>query len=95
MATDTIPTAADLERSQKAAFERTRATREEAVALLAQARLDADGMRSHAREMLDAARSEVAGLAERRDNITAQLHNLSGVIEALAVNENPTPNEEN
>ena len=45
--------------------------------------------------MLTEAREEVAGLAKRRDTITAQLNNLSGVIEALAVSENPTQNEDN
>ncbi len=41
--------------------------------------------------MLDRARAEVAQLARRRDDINAQLGHLSGVIEALAVSERPSP----
>ena len=86
--------ATDLERSQRASFERTKATREEAMSLLAEARTESDLLRSQARQLLDEARAEVAGLAQRRDDITSQLNNLSGVIEALAVPGTNTPNEE-
>src|ERR1035438_4390504 len=51
----------------------------------AAARADADTSRAEARDLLTHARAEVKALAARRDDITAQLGNLSGVIEALAV----------
>ena len=85
---------ADLERAQRASFERTRATREEAIELLAEARVEADLLRTQAREVLEEARAEVAALAQRRDNITSQLNSLSGVIEALAVPGSTTSNED-
>ena len=40
-----------------------------------------------AQAAVERARAEVHLLAARRDDITAQLGNLSGVIEALSVNE--------
>ena len=40
--------------------------------------------------MLERARSEVAALASRRQDITTQLGHLSGVIDALSVPERPT-----
>ena len=85
----------ELDRTQRAAYERARSTREEAVALLSSAREDSAALRSQAQEMLDAARAEVEGLARRRDDITSQLNNLSGVIEALAVTGPSTQDEEN
>ena len=51
------------------------------------ARADADRARAEATRLLDEARAEVAVLAQRRDDITAQLAQLSGVIDALAVPE--------
>ncbi|HEY3409299.1 MAG TPA: hypothetical protein VGK53_14095, partial [Propionicimonas sp.] len=84
-------TAADLEKLQRDTYEKSRASREEAVALLTQAREDADTARAEARALMDRARAEVATLARRRDDINAQLGHLSGVIEALAVSERPAP----
>jgi hypothetical protein len=40
--------------------------------------------------MLDRARTEVAALASRRQDITPQLGHLSGVIDALAVPDKPS-----
>ena len=42
--------------------------------------------------MLERARSEVAALASRRQDITTQLGHLSGVINALAVPEKSAEN---
>jgi cell division septum initiation protein DivIVA len=72
---------------QTEAHQHRRAVRDEASATLASARADADTSRAEAREMLTKARAEVKVLADRRDDITAQLGHLSGVIEALAVPE--------
>ena len=66
---------------QREAHEHRRAVRDEAAA----ARADADTSRAEARDLLTHARAEVKVLAGRRDDITARLGNLSGVIEALAV----------
>jgi len=74
-------------RLQTEAHEHRRAVRDEATATLAAARADADTSRAEARDLLTQARAEVKVLADRRDDITAQLGNLSGVIEALAVPE--------
>ena len=60
------------------------------MALLNQARADADAVRGDARAMMERARTEVSTLARRRDDINAQLGHLSGVIEALAFSERPT-----
>lgn len=81
--------ATDLEALQRETYESVRSTREEAIALLAQARIDADQARTEARSQLEKARAEVATLARRRDDINAQLGHLSGVIEALAVSDQP------
>ena len=75
---------------QQETWQKATATREEAIALLAQARAEADAVRGDARAMLERARGEVAALARRRDDISSQLGHLSGVIEALAVPERPT-----
>ena len=82
--------AADMEQLQHETYERVRILRDEAVALLNEARADADATRAEAREMMENARGEVALLAQRRDDITAQLGHMSGVIEALAVADRPT-----
>jgi hypothetical protein len=79
--------AAEVSRLQTEAHEHRRAVRDEATSTLAAARVDADTNRAQARDLLIRARAEVAVLAERRDDITAQLGHLSGVIEALAVPE--------
>ena len=56
-------------------------------------------MRTQARALLEDARTEVAVLAKRRDEIAAELSGLSGVISALAVppdpqhDARPTPSE--
>ena len=49
------------------------------------ARAEADELRTQARRTLEDARAEIALLARRRDGITAELGQLSGVIQALAV----------
>jgi hypothetical protein len=72
---------------QTEAHEHRRAVRDEATNTLAAARADADTSRAEARELLTQARAEVKVLADRRDDITAQLGNLQGVIEALTVPE--------
>ncbi len=79
--------AAEVARLQTEAHEHRRAVREEATTTLAAARADADASRAQARDLLRKARAEVRALAARRDDITAQLGHLSGVIEALAVPE--------
>jgi ABC-type transporter Mla subunit MlaD len=72
-------------RSQAAA--ELRRSREEAARLLSEAQDDAEQSRSQARELLAGARAEVSALQRRRDEIAAELSQLSGVIEALAVSE--------
>jgi hypothetical protein len=79
--------AAEVLRLQTEAHNHRRAVRDEATTTLAAARADADTSRTQARDLLTQARAEVKALAERRDDITAQLGHLSGVIEALAVPE--------
>ncbi|HEY5248696.1 MAG TPA: hypothetical protein VIJ15_09660, partial [Dermatophilaceae bacterium] len=79
--------AAEVARLQTEAHEHRRAVRDEATKTLAAARADADTSRAQARDLLRQARSEVKVLATRRDDINAQLGQLSGVIEALAVPE--------
>lgn len=74
-----------MSRLQREAHEHRRAVRDEATTTLAAARADADTSRAEARDLLTRARAEVKVLGARRDDITAQLGNLSGVIEALAV----------
>ena len=73
--------------SQRELHQLRRTTRAEATELMASARAEADELRAAARQVLADARSEVASLARRRDAITAELGQLSGVIEALAVAE--------
>jgi len=79
--------ATEVARLQTEAHENRRAVRDEATTTLAAARADADTNRAEARDLLTQARAEVKVLAQRRDDITAQLSHLSGVIEALAVPE--------
>ena len=81
--------AAAVSQLQTDAHEHRRAVRGEATATLAAARADADASRAEARSLLTQARAEVKVLADRRDDITQQLGNLTGVIEALAVPESP------
>jgi len=57
------------------------------------ARQRADIVRAEAQAAVERARAEVHVLAARRDAITAQLGNLSGVIDALAVPEQPSTTE--
>ena len=52
-----------------------------------EAQADAEQSRTQARELLASARAEVSALKQRRDEIAAELSQLSGVIEALAVSE--------
>lgn len=53
--------------------------------MLTDARTEADDMRQKAKALLADARLEVSTLRSRRDGIAAELSQLSGVIEALAV----------
>jgi ABC-type transporter Mla subunit MlaD len=78
----------DVLREQRTGQEELRRARTEAAALVAEARREADELRAQARRTVEDARSEVALLARQRDGITAELGQLSGVIQALAV---PTP----
>ena len=51
-------------------------------------------MRTQARRLLEEAREEVAVLARRRDAITGELGQLSGVIQALAVTDEPAGSDQ-
>jgi vacuolar-type H+-ATPase subunit H len=75
---------------QHTADDELRRARAEGAQLVATARAQADEMRAQARRTLEDARAEIALLARRRDGITAELGQLSGVIQALAV---PTPTQ--
>jgi hypothetical protein len=57
--------------------------------VIAEARAEADELRSNARALLADARAEVAVLTAHRDEISRQLGELSGVINALAVPDRP------
>jgi chromosome segregation ATPase len=78
------------------ASEELRNARGEAAETLSRAQSEAEELRATARRLLDEARAEVTELRERRDRITGELSQLSGVIEALAVpdDQRPTPHEE-
>jgi cell division septum initiation protein DivIVA len=78
---------------QAEARETRRAAKEEAGRVVAQARTEADELRSAARSMLADARAEVAVLGAHRDEISKQLNDLSGVINALAVADRPAATE--
>ena len=67
------------------AAEELRSAREEAAESLRTAQAEAEELRARARTLLDDARAEVTELRGRRDRITGELTQLSGVIEALAV----------
>jgi chromosome segregation ATPase len=71
--------------AQREAEQSRREARAEAVMLVRDARVEADELRRTARRMLDDARTEVASLTTRRDEIAEELGRLSGVIEALSV----------
>jgi hypothetical protein len=73
---------------QRIAEDELRRARAESATLVADARAEADELRAQARRIVEDARAEVALLARQRDGITAELGQLSGVIQALAV---PTP----
>ncbi len=70
---------------EHAADDELRRARAEGAGLVASARAEADELRAQARRTLEDARAEIALLARRRDGITAELGQLSGVIQALAV----------
>ena len=77
---------------QRTADDELRRARTEGAALVADARQEADELRAQARRIVEDARAEVALLARQRDGITAELGQLSGVIQALAVpHPHPTP----
>ena len=82
-------TGADVEKLQREAHENRRSARTELVQTIADARAEADTLRADARRILAEARGEVEVLTRYRNDITSQLGNLSGVIEALAVSERP------
>jgi outer membrane protein TolC len=65
--------------------------RDEAAACVEKARFEADELRAQARAAIDEARGEVHALNRSRDEISAELAQLSGVIEALAITENDNP----
>ena len=77
--------AEEVTRSQRTAQDELRNAREQTVAHVVEARREADAIRASARTMLEDARQEVAVLSRRRDEIAAELGQLSGVIQALAV----------
>jgi hypothetical protein len=84
-------------RIQREAQDESRRLREEATAYLSDARTEADQLRAQARRSLDEAREEITILGRRRDEITAELGQLSGVIQALsvpAIPDRPTRQEE-
>jgi len=58
---------------------------------VAEARAEADELRAQAHRILDDARTEVAALTTRRDEIAAELSRLSGVIDALSVSHADMP----
>jgi vacuolar-type H+-ATPase subunit H len=70
---------------ERAADDELRRARAAGAGMVADARAEADELRAQARRTLDDARAEIALLARRRDGITAELGQLSGVIQALAV----------
>jgi chromosome segregation ATPase len=72
-------------RHQRTGQDELRRSREEAAEHLRAARAEADDLRGQARRHLDDAREEVARLHKRREEITRELGDLSGVIAALAV----------
>jgi vacuolar-type H+-ATPase subunit H len=71
--------------AQREVQDRRRDARAQAASIVAEARAEADDLRTRARELLDGARAEVRTLTLRRDRIAAELGQLSGVIDALAV----------
>jgi hypothetical protein len=81
------------------AHEYHRAARAEIIKASEEARIRADAVRAEAHAAVERARAEVHTLASRRDAITAQLGHLSGVIDALALPDDPpptpTPEQEN
>jgi hypothetical protein len=83
--------AEELVRTQREAAQLRRGAREEASTMVSQARAEADGLRAAARTALTEARTEIAELTKRRKAIASELGNLSGVIEALAVDEGSNP----
>ena len=93
--------AEDVERMHREAHEYHAAARAEIMKASEEARQRADTVRAEAQAAVERARAEVHTLAARRDAITAQLGNLSGVIDALAVSDQthhhripPTPDQE-
>jgi hypothetical protein len=74
---------------QDEAREEKRRARDEATRVVTLAKAEADEMRAIARDILAEARAEVAVLHNQRDEISKQLGDLSGVIDALAVAERP------
>jgi hypothetical protein len=83
--------AEEIERSHRELHELRRATKAEAVRAMEQARAEADEVRSLARTLLADARTEVATLIQQRDEIAKELGSLSGIIDALAVPDDPHP----
>jgi hypothetical protein len=77
--------ASDLAQAQRQSHDLIRKARADAQQLEAQAREHADDLRAQARKLLAEAEARVAALNQRRDEITKELTQLSGVIEALAV----------
>jgi len=81
----------DVEQFQRQAHEQHRAARAEILRITEQAQRRSEEIRAEAQDSVTRARAEVAVLAARRDAITTQLGDLSGVIDALAVGDFPSP----
>ena len=77
-------TMTELDQLHSEHYTKLRADREAAKREVEQANAEAERTRAEARRRLREAREEVNLLSRRRDEITAQLGKLSGVIEALA-----------
>lgn len=69
------------------AYEYHRSSRLEIMKLTQQAQERADRMHADAEAATQRARDEIAGLLAQRDNISRQLEDLSGVIDALSIPE--------
>lgn len=81
-----------VEQLQRETYEQARAMKDEAMALLTQARVETDAMRSQARAMFDEARSESTALSRQRNDLHSTLGQLGGVIDAISVFETLLPN---
>jgi cell division septum initiation protein DivIVA len=81
----------DMSRAQRESQETRRAAKREASEILATARAEADELRERARKSVTEARTEVERVSAQRDAISRQLGDLTGVIDALAVDGHAHP----